>query len=691
MHARKYAMKINKQKSAPVQKHRKYDRVPGRRRALFLPLHAMILALIVESLSRGSVLKMLDYVVSHPFYFGYNALLILTTLSFSELFKHRKSVLFTLSVVWIGLGVAALMVVRERTQPFTSMDILMLGDAVTLTTVYYTWTEIILMCAAIFAALALAIWIISRLPARRRVNHAAAVISFVGLVMLSFCLCTLGVSWGFFPEHFENLVDSYDQYGFATCFTFTFGDMGVSKPEEYTAEVVSDIMDEIGEGETALEEPTATPGPHVFGEEDNLAQPNILYVQLESLFDVNTIIGSEYSEDPTPNFNRLSREYPSGELYVPSIGGGTANVEFEMLTGMNLEYFGAGEYPYSTVLQEKTCETIAYNLLQQGYSTTAMHNHTGTFYSRNEVYSRLGFEHFVSLEYMPYATYTDLGWCEDIIMVDEITKALDATEERDFVFAITVESHGKYEDTYTYTEGDPEIISLPEQISRERFANYLHLIHATDEFVGELVSTLRMYDEPVVCVFYGDHLPGLDLTADILTTDNLYASRYIVWNNFGADFDAPDLQAYRVSANLLKQLGMPGGVMSKYHQSADLTPEPGSEYFENLELLEYDLLYGDQSAYENGPYAPVELTMGTVPIAISSVSHQYGRLLVNGQNFTEYSTIFIDGTAYPTAFVSSTQVIAIVPRETPVSSVCVAQLTSDGTELGRTAEFAVGE
>lgn len=683
-------MKIKK-KSVPVKKHTRYDHTPGSRRAVFLPLLAIGLALIVESFSRGSVLKMLNYVVSHPFYFGYNALLILTTLTFSELFKHRRSVLFALSVTWLGLGVADFMVVRERTQPFTSMDILMLGDAVTLTTVYYTWAEIILMCAAIFAALAAAIWIISRLPARRRVNRTAAVISFVGLVILSFCLCTLGVSWGYFPKHFENLVDSYDQYGFATCFTLTFGDMGVSKPEEYTAEVVSDIMDEIDESETVAQSPTATPGPHVFSEEDNLAQPNIIYVQLESVFDVNTIIGAEYSEDPTPNFNRLSREYPSGELYVPSIGGGTANVEFEMLTGMNLEYFGAGEYPYSTVLQEKTCETIAYNLLEQGYSTTAMHNHTGTFYSRNEVYSRLGFEHFVSLEYMPYATYTEMGWCEDVIMVNEITKALDATEERDFVFAISVESHGKYEDTYTYTEGDPEIISLPEQLNRERFSNYLHLIHATDEFVGELVEKLKMYDEPVVCVFYGDHLPGLDLTADILSTNNLYASRYIIWNNFGAEFEAPDLQAYRVSANLLGQLNIPGGVMSKYHQSAELNPEPGSEYFEKLEMLEYDLLYGDQSAYENGPYEPVDLTMGTVPIAISSVSCEYGRVLVNGQNFTEYSTIIIDGTEYPTAFVSSTQVIAVVPRSTPVHSVCVAQLTADGVELGRTEEYALGE
>lgn len=684
-------MNNRRKKNAASEKHRKYEHVPGRVRMVELPILALLLALIVESLSRASVGKMFAYVAAHPFYFLYNVLIILTSLVVSELFKHRKSALFTLCVAWIGLGVAAFLVVRERTQPFTSMDILMLKDAVTLTTVYYTWPQIILMCGAIFLAVAAAIWVITRLSKRRHVNYTAAVTALAGLLILSFCLCTLGVSFGYFPRYFENLVDCYNQYGFATCFTFTFGDMGVSKPDAYSTETVSGIIDEIGEPDVEAALPTATPGPHVFGADDNLAQPNIIIVQLESLFDVNTIIGSEYSADPTPNFNQLSRDFPSGELYVPSIGGGTANVEFEVLSGMNLDFFGAGEYPYTTILQEATCETIAYDLLEQGYATTAMHNHTATFYSRNDVYSRLGFQHFVSLEYMPYVTYTDIGWAEDIVMADEILKAMDATDERDFVMAITVESHGKYEETYTYSEGDPEILALPEQINKNRFANYLHLISQTDMFVGKLIKDLETYDEPVICIFYGDHLPGLDLTADILTTDNLYASRYVIWNNYGAEFEGSNLQAYRLGANLLKQLGMSGGVITKLHQAYDLEPDADSDYFEKLEMLQYDLLYGDQSAYENGvnPYEPVDLMMGSVPIEITSVSNLYGRVLVNGQNFTEYSSIVIDGTVYPTAFVSSAQIVAIVPRSTPVSTVCVAQFTSDGVELSRTAEFSL--
>ncbi len=660
----------------------RFDTTPGKVRLILLPALAMALCLIVEGLNRGSVVKLFNFITGSPAYFLYNYLIILTSLTFSELFRHRRSVLYATSVLWLVLGVAQFMVVRERTQPFTSMDVLMLKDAATLTTVYYTWPQIILMYGSMFVVAVGLIYIITRLPRCKKVNYTRALTTSAAFLIACMCCHTLGVQSGDFPRYYDNLVDAYDTYGFAACFTSTFGEMGVSEPSDYSPSTVTDIVDEIDE-EIESEE------PHVFDESDNLTEPNIIFLQLESLFDVNTIIGSEYSEDPTPNFNTLSEEYPSGELYVPSIGGGTANTEFEMLSGMNIDFFGTGEYPYTTVLQQKTCETIAYDLRDLGYSCTALHNHTATFYSRNEVYSRLGFDHFVSVEYMPYVTYTSVGWAEDIVMADEIIKALNASEERDFIMAITVESHGKYDENYQYVEGDPEIVSLPEQINQGRFASYLHLIHATDEFLGELIERLEKLDEPTVCVIYGDHLPSMDLTADALTTGNLYASRYIIWNNYGATFDAPNLQAYQVGANLLKQLGISGGTITKYHQANDLT-NTDQTYLDNLELLEYDLLYGDQNAFEDSdPYPETDMTMGCLPIQISTVSVNYGRVLVSGSNFTESSVIELDGTDYQTAFISSAQLVAIVPRTTEVHSVCVVQKTSDGVELSRTDAYEV--
>ena len=100
--------------------------------------------------------------------------------------------------------------------------------------------------------------------------------------------------------------------------------------------------------------------------------------------------GVTYSEEPTPVYSSLRKTCPGGFLKVPSVGAGTANTEFEILTGMTLDYFGAGEYPYKTVLQDETCESMAYNLRELGYRTGVLHNNTGSFYSRNKVFANLG-------------------------------------------------------------------------------------------------------------------------------------------------------------------------------------------------------------------------------------------------------------------------------------------------------------
>ena len=75
-------------------------------------------------------------------------------------------------------------------------------------------------------------------------------------------------------------------------------------------------------------------------------------LQLETFFDPTTVEWLEFSEDPIPNFHRLMQEYSSGAYKVPSVGAGTANTEFESITGMNLRYFGPGEYPYKTILKK---------------------------------------------------------------------------------------------------------------------------------------------------------------------------------------------------------------------------------------------------------------------------------------------------------------------------------------------------
>ena len=238
----------------------------------------------------------------------------------------------------------------------------------------------------------------------------------------------VGDETGALQTEFANLPDAYEDNGYVYCFTRSLIDRGIEKPETYSEEIVEDIFGSIrGQDDKEVEQ-----------------KPNIIFLQIESFFDLARVKDVTYTEDPVPIWSSLLESCPSGALTVPSIGAGTANTEFEVLTGMSLDYFGAGEYPYKTVLQEETCESAAYNLKKLGYRTTAIHNNTGTFYDRNLVFANLGFDCFDCEEYMQGITYNSLGWAKDKILTQQIMGALNSSEEPDFVYTISVQPHGKY-------------------------------------------------------------------------------------------------------------------------------------------------------------------------------------------------------------------------------------------------------
>ncbi len=680
-------MKEKKTKTKP--RRIRYEHSTPLRRLAELMITALIVTLIVEGFNQSTVPRMISYLTHRTAFFLLNYLVMLTVLSVVNIFKRRRALLVTLSAIWIILGFANYMVCHNRTLPLIGADLILAKGTVELVTVYFTWPQII---CGFLAALALVIGLIrlfSCLPRRRKVNYATSVGLTAGLILLTLCINMLCIKAGALPDHYSERVVNYRECGFTTCFVFSFGEQGIDEPDEYSQETVDEILEEIDESEDTQ---TTQAAETRFDESDNLDRPNIIFLQLESFFDVDTVVGAEFSRDPTPNYHALLENWPNGTLYVPTIGGGTANVEFEVMSGMNMDFFGAGETPYNTIMQEVTCETLPYILRDYGYSSTALHNNTAVFFSRNEVYADLGFDRFDALEYMLNPQYTKVGWSRDIILKDEILTALESTDSRDLLLTITVESHGKYGDTYEYKRGDIETLSLPEDAYLAPFQNYVNTVSDVDDFILQLTEALESYDEPVVLVLYGDHLPGLGLTTDMLESGDFYAGRYIIWNNYGADFDAPDMEAYRLGAELTRQLGMSGGVLNKFHQSYD-PGEKGDEYLEKLRLLEYDMLYGDQGAYgESGTYQPTDLQLGLIPVTAESAELEYGRLLVTGTRFTQFSTIISGDEKLDTVYIDNEHIAAKLSSEQQEKlggRVCVAQVTSEGEELSRTEEIVV--
>lgn len=658
------------------------------KQAILLLGISVLVVIEMEWLNHRSFSKFFLFLREHPVMFLVNVQIVFNTFMFGEMWRRRRAWRWTIFLMWMALGVANYMVTSYRILPFTTRDFLLIKDGLKMITVYFTWPEIIAMFGAIAALIAGIALLFIKMKPRKSFNRLASITVFVLILAVTLLTGKLAVEARWINWERKSLVKAYSDFGFAYCFTYTFADFGIEKPEEYSEELVDEIAEDI----VPVDKPLIVE-PDETVEEPEEITPNILFVQMESFFDVNGLLDTEFSENPIPVFTELKEKWPSGALKVPSVGGGTANTEFEVLTGMNLDYFGAGEYPYNTVLSDTTCETICFNLAPLGYTSTAIHNYMGTFYSRDTVYSQLGFNRFVSQEYMNDLEYNPLGWAKDHSLTGEIFQALETTEGRDFVFTVTVQSHGKYPNTPIEGLDTIQVLSCREPVDEVMLSNFVNELYEVDQFIGDLIAELETFDEPVVLVLYGDHLPALEIEDEGLECGDMFQTTYVIWNNFGMDFEAPDLEAYRLTANLLKQLGIDNGVLTHYHQAA-APDEDGDGYLAFLRVLEYDMLYGDLVIYNGeNPYEPTDLQMGTVPITISSATYSpsTGTFAVLGENFTPFSSIVVNGERLDTVFDNSGKILAKVASLEPDSEAYVGQFTKENEELSRTEIIKVQE
>ena len=635
---------------------------------------SLVLALAIELLNHHTPEKLILFLTGHPWMFLFNVEIIFNTFLFAELFRRRRGTRWALGILWVVLGAVNSIVQVTRVLPFTTRDVLLIPDGLKMITVYFKWYEIAGMFVGAALLIAGIVLLVVKCRKREPFDRAVSVGVFCAVTALTLVVGKVSVEVGDIDWEKTSLVDAYQNYGFAYGFTYTFADFGISRPTEYSEELVEEIADDVIE-------PTAAPEP----EEAEPLTPNVVFVQLESFFNVHDLVDAEYSREPIPVFRELMETCPHGQLKVPSVGGGTANTEFEVLTGMNLDYFGAGEFPYNTILQDTTCETVAFNLKELGYTATAVHNYTGTFYGRNTVYAQLGFDRFVPQEYMNGLTYNALGWAHDSVLTGETMKALTTTPGRDFVFTVTVQSHGKYPDTPVEGLDDIAVLAAPETVNATALQNYVNELSQVDAFIGALIDELEDFDEPTVLVLYGDHLPALGIETDELATGDLYQTTYVLWNNFGLDMEGGDLQAFQLSAYVLGQLNIHTGILTRFHQN--FAPDcDEDDYLSFLRVLEYDMLYGDHNIYGgDSPYQPTELQLGTEPIVCESFTYDpaTATISVYGQNFTTYSDILVDGERKNAVFADETRLIARANGVTEDSRVRVGQFTREGDELGR--------
>ena len=612
---------------------------------LSLPLQYLLACVInffIEVISRHSLFQAWNYMTGTPLVFLFNAFLIFATFMIVYLFKRRVFVRILLSVFWLFLGTCNGYLLLKRVTPFNAQDLKVLSDALELTSNYFNAFEIVMLSVGIVAVI---LWIISMW--RRggqytgKMHRLLAVAGIAAGIMGYMGLTNVAIENRVISNYFGNIAFAYEDYGFPYCFAASLFNTGINQPSSYSEETMKEISND---GALTTSE-TSLPSEE---------RPNIIFVQLESYFDPTEVEWLRFSEDPIPNLRKLYKEYSSGYFKVPSVGAGTANTEFEVLTGMSMRFFGPGEYPYKTYVKTHVLESAATALTSLGYGAEALHNNGGNFYSRAQVYNHMGFDHYTSKEFMNILQTTPNGWATDDVLLKYLDQSMNTTEGQDFVFTVSVQGHGEYP-TEKVIENPKIVVTGPEDEGKKNaWEYYVNMVHEMDEFAGNLVRQIEERGEPTVLVFYGDHLPTMGLEAKDLKSKYLYNTNYVIWDNIGLKQEDKNLAAYQIMAEVFDRLDIHSGTVFNYHQQRRQT----KNYQADLELLQYDLLYGKQYAYDKygSPIKEGHMVMGVSDVTLDSVIEQLdGSYSLYGENFTKQSKVYVNGEKQTSTFLNNTR------------------------------------
>lgn len=393
-------------------------------------------------------------------------------------------------------------------------------------------------------------------------------------------------------NYFWNQGENYQANGLLLGFTINLSNIIISKPINYNEQKMSKINDMLLEFE-----------------KDNGERPDIIVIMSEGLSDFTKVEGLQFSQDPMPKFREIGAKGMIGEVYVPVLGGKTANAEFEFLTGYNIKHLPEGSVPYQQHIKNDIF-SLARLLNEEGYSSTAIHNNIGEFWNRNKVYDFMGFDRFIDIEEFEDPFFFG-SWMSDKDMMDKIIEVLEEeNEDSQFIFAVTVQNHAPY-----YIPAGLDEIYVEGELSdedREMLQRYLTGVKVSDDDLYYLYEYLKDREKPAIICVFGDHLPGgfemyrthpyyVNMKAGTSRKD-LFATPYLIWANYKEEPKVMDLGANALPGALLdyadtKVDGFFGYIFNQY---IDNDPEqvyfnmsPTQDYLIDFRETEFSILYDD--------------------------------------------------------------------------------------------------
>jgi phosphoglycerol transferase MdoB-like AlkP superfamily enzyme len=273
----------------------------------------------------------------------------------------------------------------------------------------------------------------------------------------------------------------------------------------------------------------------------NLNDGSVIFVLSESFSDPTRVPGVSLNKDPMPYIRSLKATTTSGLMLSSGYGGGTANLEFQALTGLSMANFDPSlTSPYQQLVPALKWTPSINQLWNGGKNSVAFHPFVSSMYSRSSDYKKFNFPHFYTLDKPDVIKYSDpidrSPYAGDGQAYKNVTEWMQDTPGNHFVQLITMQNHMPFNNWYdnnefvaTAAQGSPSLGS-DETMSIQTYAKGMsHTDNATRDFLESLNNENR----PITVMFYGDHLPGIYSTAgaDSANSIALHETDYFIWSN----------------------------------------------------------------------------------------------------------------------------------------------------------------
>ncbi|WP_315863573.1 LTA synthase family protein [Enterococcus lactis] len=355
--------------------------------------------------------------------------------------------------------------------------------------------------------------------------------------------------------------------------------------------------------------------------------PNVVFVMSESFSDPSRLNGVEVSGEPLADYYEVADQTYSGNMLSQNYGGGTANIEFEALTGFSMALFNAQLTTPYTMLVPKMDQlpSIVSALNAQSYQTTAIHPYNTSMYKREDVYQTLGFDQFISERTMTYTdTIENNPYISDESAYKEVMTLLKEEKAPQFIHLVTMQTHMPYNGKYDRLGYSAEISDGSGTLDLE---NYLQDISYSSAALKQFTEELKNLSRRTLVVFWGDHLPGI--YSDTIQAKNdkqtLHETQFLMFDSKGklekqTTQDAITSPFY-FAANLMEQTNqttngfyqlllsleqeLPAFERELYYQNGQWYKEAQfnrsqQEIYDEYQLIQYDIVAGKQYSLADG-------------------------------------------------------------------------------------------